>query len=81
MEFKEFTNPEEADYDIKMSQEEKVTPAINPHYDELINLLGLPEDIDEDKFKDKYGITMAEYLNPTEETIEKVREKLGNKHR
>ena len=81
MEFKEFTNPEEADYDIKMSQEGMVTPVINPHYDELINLLGLLEDIDEDKLKDKYGITMAEYLNPTEETIEKVREKLGNKHR
>ena len=81
MEFKEFTNPEEADYDIKSSQDKSSTPAINPHYDELINILGLLEDIDEEQLRDKYGITMAEYLNPTEETIEKVRNKLGEKHR
>lgn len=81
MEFKEFTNPEEVDYDIKSSQDEMSAPAINPHYDELINILGLLEDIDEEQLRDKYGITMAEYLNPTEETIEKVRNKLGEKHR
>ena len=81
MEFKEFTNPEEVDYDIKSSQDERSTPAINPHYDELINILGLLEDIDEEQLRDKYGITMAEYLNPSEETIEKVRNKLGEKHR
>ena len=81
MEFKEFTNPEEKDYDIKsayngeennIGADEKTQIAI-----ELISLLGgFLEDEELDSIYENYGITVSEYMNPTRETINKVKNKL-----
>jgi len=81
MEFKEFTNPEEKDYDIKsgfndeenkISADEKTQIAI-----ELISLLGgFLEDEELESIYENYGITVSEYMNPTRETINKVKNKL-----
>lgn len=86
MEFREFTNPEEADYDITMSinNENTVEKQPNPYIEQLIDLIGILEDVtDEDLVQ--YGITMEEYENPTLDTIIKVAKKVDNpivgKHR
>lgn len=81
MEFKEFTNPEETDYDIKsgfnveennLIADDKTQTAI-----ELISLLGgFLEDEELDSIYEIYGITVSEYMNPTRETINKVKNKL-----
>ncbi len=79
MEFKEYSNPEEQDYDITSSygEEEAVINSYNPYEDELLYLIGILEDITDEELMDKYGITMAEYINPTQETIDKVKEAMG----
>ena len=82
MEFKEYSNPEEADYDITSSlkgssSEEEISKRFGYQH-ALLNLIGILEDIDEDELMDKYGITMQEYLNPNKETLIKVREALRN---
>ena len=76
MEFKEYSNPEEADYDITSSlngksSEEEISKKFGYQL-ALSNLIGILEDIDEDELIDKYGITMEEYLHPTEEVLIKV---------
>ena len=77
MEFKEYSNPEEMDYDItsslkESSSEEEISKRFGYQH-ALLNLIGMLEDIPEDELMDKYGITMEEYLHPTEEVIIKVR--------
>ena len=77
MEFKEYSNPEEADYDITSSlngksSEEEISKKFGYQL-ALSNLIGILEDIDEDELMDKYGITMEEYMHPTEEVLIKVR--------
>lgn len=67
MEFKEFTNPEEKNYDINTT---------NPYSEQLYELIGILKNITDEELYEKYGITMSEYLNPTAETIDKVIDKI-----
>jgi len=77
MEFKEFTNPLEKDYDIKFNSVDAYnTPMENPYVEQLLILVGVLEDINEVELYNKYGITINEYFNPTKETIDKVINKL-----
>lgn len=79
MEFKEFTNPEESDYDIMMSLEGETNSNTqeNPYVEEQLNLLGLLEDIDDASILATYGITADEYFNPTQESIGRIKSTLG----
>ena len=88
MEFKEFNNPEERDYDItsSLNSNEKNTTYENNYYSEqLMNLIGILEDVTEEELQEQYGIGIDEYFNPNAQTIEKVTERLNNletiKHR
>lgn len=81
MEFKEFSNPEEIDYDINASLKEedrnstlnyRTKSSKNPvkeAFNELICVLGFPE-IHE---LEPYGITEKEYDNPTIDALKKLR--------
>lgn len=44
---------------------------------QLVDLIGILEDINEEKLKETYGISMREYINPIAETIRKVSAKLN----
>ncbi len=83
MEFKEFTNPEEKDYDINSSLESSTynNQTINTYSEQLVDLIGILEDVNEEALQEQYGISMAEYLNPTNETIKKVSERASGRHR
>lgn len=80
MEFKEFANVEGRDYDLYSNDGNiKTEENTNPYVEELLELIGLLEDIDEEELMSQYGITLNEYLHPTEETIKKVKEAIGIK--
>lgn len=87
MEFQEFPNIEGTDYDIHSSSygENNTSSNINPYSVKLIDLIGFLEDVSEEELQQSYGISMAEYLQPTAETIAKVTQTLANqenqKHR
>jgi hypothetical protein len=82
MEFKEFTNPEGKDYDINSSfNSYNSSVQINPYSEQLDDLIGILEDITEEELQEQYGISMDEYLHPTEETINKVSERINGRHR
>ena len=77
MEFKEFTNPEEKDYDItssfskterakKTSRENKISQI----FTESLGNLGFPELYE----LAHYGITDEEYTHPSLDTIKKLEE-------
>ena len=78
MEFKEFSNPLEEDYDITSSYDnaEENTYVENPYAEELMGLIGILEDDEDPRV---YGITYEEYLHPDVETIAKVKDALGIK--
>lgn len=83
MEYKEFSNPLEKDYDINYSHEKENvnnTSISNPYSELLIDMIGIIEDITEEELYETYGITEQEYFNPTRETIIKVKENLKNIH-
>lgn len=81
MEFKEFSNPEEIDYDINASLKEedrnstlnyRTKSSKNPvkeAFNELICVLGFPEIYE----LEPYGITEKEYDNPTIDALKKLR--------
>lgn len=83
MVLKEFSNPEEKDYDIKsslnndffssLSNEDKIDYAI-----QLTDLMGILKDVKEPELIENYGINIQEYFNPTALTIEKVTTKLNS---
>ena len=80
MEFKEFTNPEEKDYDINSSLNNfNNNVSVNPYSEQIFNLIGILEDATEEELQEKYGISMNEYLHPTEDTINKVTEKASGR--
>ena len=85
MEFREYSNPEGRDYDINSSLNDnhssssQIIQEDNKYYIQLFDLIGILEDFDENELIENYGITMKEYLRPTEETIKKVSEKLNSK--
>ena len=82
MEFKEFTNPEERDYDVNSSLNSfNNIVSVNPYSEQLTDLIGILEDISEEELQEQYGISMNEYLHPTEDTINKVTERISGKHR
>ena len=78
MEFREYGNPEEADYDIYSGIEEEsmYDEPGNIYVEQLMDLIGILEDVTEEDLMDTYGITMYEYLNPDAVTINKVKDKL-----
>ena len=82
MDFKEFTNPESRDYDINSSLNSfnNIT-SVNPYSEQLDDLIGILEDITEEELQEQYGISMNEYFNPTQETIDKVSDKVSGRHR
>lgn len=71
MEFKEYSNPLEKDYDIKSSMESSVTEE-DIYSEQLVGLIGLLEDVKEEELLNMYGITFDEYFHPTEDTVAKV---------
>lgn len=78
MEFKEFTNPEENNFDITMSFETLYTEEdFDKYSEEMIDLIGILENVSDEYLLNNYGITEFEYLHPTEKTINKVKEHLG----
>ena len=80
MEFKEFSNPEAADYDILSSQtstREKGTLGEDASL-ALLNLIGILEDVSESDLMEQYGITLEEYYHPTPAVVLKVRHSLEN---
>ncbi len=83
MEFKEFKNPEGKDYDISSSLNgfDSINSSANPYSEQLVELIGVLEDISEETLQEQYGISMSEYLHPTEDTINKVSERLSGKSR
>ena len=80
MEFREFSNPEERDYDIKSSlKSPSATTSSNDYYTrQLIDLIGILENVTEEELEEQYGINMQEYFNPDAETIAKVKRKLDS---
>ena len=80
MKFREFRNPEEKDYDISSSLNDNVSnnQTINPYVEELMNLIGILEDVTEEDLQEQYGISEYEYLHPDREVIEKVKAKLSS---
>ena len=86
MEFKEFTSPEEKDYDIKSNLDSlKDSFSVNPYSEQLTDLIGILEDVTEEEMQEQYGINANEYFNPNADTIKKVQKKLNElssrKHR
>ena len=77
MEFREFSNPEERDYDINSSNNDNYSfnsqsvQDANKYHMQLFDLIGILEDFEESELIENYGITMQEYLNPSAETIKK----------
>lgn len=80
MEFREYTNPEQNNYDIT-SGLNSYNYNENVYSEQLMDLIGILEDISDEELYEQYGITEEEYLNPTAETIEKVSEKVNGRHR
>lgn len=77
MEFKEFTNPEEKDYDItsSFSKTERAKKTLRENkisqiFTELLGNLGFPELYE----LAPYGITDEEYTHPSLTTIKKLKE-------
>lgn len=89
MEFKEFSNPESNDYDVASSvkkassNEAPTNSVINPYTEQLLDLIGILEDVTEKELQQNYGIGLNEYFNPSAETVSKVRMAINKnvKHR
>lgn len=84
MEFREYRNLEEKDYDINSSLSNNYSSNSqniedNQYIMQLLDLIGILEDINETELIENYGITMKEYFRPNAETIQKVSEKLNSK--
>lgn len=81
MEFNEFVNPEEKSYDINASLNSNFNTKedkINIYSEQLLDLIGILEDVTEEELINNYGISLQEYFEPTAETIEKVSKKLSS---
>lgn len=60
--------------DAKLSR--KIGPASRDSFD-LINLIGFPQSVQEmNSLQERFGISFEEFLEPTKETLEKVRDHL-----
>lgn len=77
MEFREFSSPEGKDYDVTSSLSES-SIANNQYVEQLIDLIGILEDISEEELQEQFGISMSEYLEPNAQTIEKVIQKIDS---
>ena len=78
MEFREYRNPEERDYDLKTSIRNSKYDDENKYINQITDLIGVLEDIDEEELFNKYGITLHEYFYPDEEVVNKVKYALDN---
>ena len=81
MEFREYSNPESMDYDITSSlgSTSHVTPQNKNYYTEqLIDMIGILEDVTEENLQRDYGISLNEYFNPNQDVINKVQQALEN---
>ena len=83
VEFKEFSNPESEDYDINSSlnYSNNSNVSYNPYTEQLMNLIGILEDITDADLQERYGISEEEYLHPTSETMEKVKDRLNSRQK
>lgn len=84
MEFKEFSNPEERDYDINSSNytQDRISSSNNNYSYQLAELIGILEDVTEEELQSQYGISLNEYFKPNAETIAKVTQNIQKaKHR
>ena len=81
MEFKEFSNPENKDYDITSSLNymDNSNSSYNPYSEQLIDLIGVLEDVSEEELQEQYGISMEEYLKPTADTVRIVEQRLNER--
>lgn len=83
MDFREFSSPEGNNYDINSSfnslGQVSNSNQDNIYSQQLMDLVGILEDVTESKLLEDYGITLQEYYQPSEETITKVRQHLGIK--
>lgn len=66
-EYSEFTNPEISDYDLYVTNNNEELQY------QLLDLIGILSDGE----WEQYGITREEYMNPTIEVIEKVKNNLN----
>ena len=69
----------DSDMDWSTMFDSKTT--FNPYTEQLIDLIGILKDVTEEDLQEQYGISMNEYYNPTQETIEKVSNRINGKHR
>ena len=78
-EFREFSNVEGRDYDLYSNDGNIMSNDgnQNPYINELAELIGIVEEDEMPYLQERYNITEAEYFNPNEETIKKVKEALG----
>lgn len=53
----------------------------NPYIEQLVDLIGILEDVSEAELLRNYGITLQEYYNPNQDTIYRVKEYLGIKRK
>ena len=70
-EYNEYHNPEATDYDLNITSNEVESNnnSNNKLIYELYDLIGILEDNEQPP----YGLTYEEYMNPTRETINKVK--------
>ena len=82
MKFGKISNSEKNCYDnnsflVGISSGEYKTRANQHLYEQLFDLIGIFDDLNEEELMETYGITIYEYLNPTQETIRKVSERVS----
>lgn len=81
MEFKDFIDPNDVDFDIKSSVNSNSinnNTSINEYSYQLVDLIGVLDDVNEEDLQAKYGISVEQYYKPDAEIIAKVTEKINS---
>ena len=73
MEYREYANPEEKDYDLRVEEMFEENSSKNPNQETLIELLGLQEDINEEQLLERFGITLEEALETERKSEERLK--------
>ena len=76
-EYSEFTDPLEEDYDLRQFEPDPDADAFSPttpdYTQEMLDLVGVLEDVTDEDLQATYGISVEEYLYPTAEAVAKVK--------
>ena len=64
-------------YDIISSLNCNDNASQNYYVEQLMDLIGILENVTEEELQEQYGISMKEYLNPTANTIKKVNQRVS----